>query len=234
MNDDNDKKDLVLRHIKGLLDSGRLMPGDRLPAERRLSVTLHVSRSYVREAYEALDKYGIATTFPQSGTVLADHSLFVLRNLLDNLLNVSSFDFLSLVKTRILLESEAVRQCALMRDEASIGILRTALEDFENNAGNESRVEKDLAYHLAIARSCRNQVIYSLLLIIVPDVLSYYRRLNVCAVPEEEIIREHRAIFEAIVKGDPDAAEASLKTHLAASLDFAEGYNELEIPRVGI
>ncbi len=44
--------DTVLKHIKDLLSSGRLEPGERLPAERRLAAQLNVSRAHVRTAFQ--------------------------------------------------------------------------------------------------------------------------------------------------------------------------------------
>ena len=41
---------LVAQHILSLMEAGRLLPGDHLPAERKLSADLSVSRAHVREA----------------------------------------------------------------------------------------------------------------------------------------------------------------------------------------
>ena len=40
----------VAGYIEGLVDSGKLQPGDRLPPERDLAETLHVGRGVIREA----------------------------------------------------------------------------------------------------------------------------------------------------------------------------------------
>ena len=47
--------DTVINHIRTLLDSGRLFPGDRLPAERKMSEQLGVSRAHVRTAFQKLE-----------------------------------------------------------------------------------------------------------------------------------------------------------------------------------
>ena len=96
---------LVAQHILSLMETGRLLPGDRLPAERKLSADLSVSRAHVRAAIQRLEFDGIVKTFPQSGTILTDHKASVLQNQLRNILDINSFDFYSLVQVRILLES---------------------------------------------------------------------------------------------------------------------------------
>ena len=42
----------VLKYIKNELYSGRLQPGERLPAERRLADMLGVGRAHVRAAFQ--------------------------------------------------------------------------------------------------------------------------------------------------------------------------------------
>ena len=45
----------VLKYIKEQLYSGRLQPGERLPAERRLAEKLGVGRAHVRTAFQKLE-----------------------------------------------------------------------------------------------------------------------------------------------------------------------------------
>ena len=148
----------VIRHIQSLIASGRLLPGDRLPAERKLSSEVGVSRAQVRSALERLEFYGVIKTFPQSGSVLAEHSPSVMINQISNMLEVESFDFYSLVTVRILLETEAIRLCALNRTEEDMSALNDALADFEAHVDTDLRDEKDLAFHIAIAKASHNPV----------------------------------------------------------------------------
>ena len=83
----------VIRYVQGMVADGRLLPGDRLPAERKISETLKVTRAQVRLALERLAFYGVIQTFPQSGSVLADHAPSVIVNQIGNMLEVESFDF---------------------------------------------------------------------------------------------------------------------------------------------
>ena len=52
----------VIDYVRGLLDSGRIQPGDRLPAERKLAEQLGVGRAQVRTAFQKLEFYGIVQT----------------------------------------------------------------------------------------------------------------------------------------------------------------------------
>ena len=150
--------DTVLKHIKDLLSSGRLEPGERLPAERRLAAQLNVSRAHVRTAFQKLEFYGIAKTFPQSGTVVAQEKMQVLNSMIIDALKIDRYDFSSLVDVRILLEIEAVKLCARNRTEEDLTNIEAALTECESFFNTEERVNKDFAYHQAVAQGGHNPV----------------------------------------------------------------------------
>lgn len=204
----------VIDHVRGLLDSGRIRPGDRLPAERRLAEQLGVGRAYVRTAFQKLEFYGIVRTFPQSGTVVANQTVQVLESLISDMLQIDNYDFSSLVRVRVLLEVEAIRLCAENRNDNDIALMKAALEDCDNSLETDRRVEKDFAYHQTIARSSHNPVIASLLLVITPDVLSYYFKYKVCDTPADIVRQEHHDMLRYIVEQKPDKAEEMLRKHL--------------------
>jgi len=228
---------LVALKILNMLEAGRLVPGDRLPAERKLALDVNVSRAHVRAALQKLEFYGIVKTWPQSGTVLAEHPVSVLKNQIRNILDNDCFDFYSLVQTRVLLEESAVRLCAHNRTEEDIDNLNAAFEDFVGHSDTDMRDEKDFAFHLAIARASHNPVLSSLLLIICPDVLKYYRLLGACTISVEQVTLEHRNLLDAIVAGDSDKAVQRIREHLKPITLFSEGYRTNEtvaIPRTRI
>ena len=224
----------VALHVLHLLESGALKPCDRLPAERKLAEDVGVSRAHVRGAIQRLEIYGIVKTYPQSGTVLADHTVTVLMNQIHNILEIDGFDFYSLVQVRILLEAEAIRLCAVNRDEADIVAIRAALDDYLAHFDTPLRDEKDFAYHLVIARASHNPVISSLLLTITPDVLKYYRSLGPCDNTPTNVAREHEAMLDCIVRCDPDGAEQCIRAHFKAISAFSGQYRDNHIPRTRI
>ena len=224
----------VALYILHLLETGALKPCDRLPAERKLAEEVGVSRAHVRGAIQRLEIYGIVKTYPQSGTVLADHTVSVLMNQIRNILEISSFDFHSLVQVRILLEAEAIRLCAMNRTEEDIAVIRAAYDDMVAHTDTPLRDEKDLAFHLIIARSSHNPVIASLLLSITPDVLKFYRNLGPCDNPPANVAREHAAMLDCIIRSDPDAAEQCIREHFKAISAFSEARRDNCIPRTRI
>ncbi|WP_461209288.1 aminotransferase-like domain-containing protein [Desulfocurvus sp. DL9XJH121] len=57
----------VEEHIRGLVESGGLMPGDRLPSLRALAARLSVSISTVSQAYVELERSGLIRSRQRSG-----------------------------------------------------------------------------------------------------------------------------------------------------------------------
>jgi len=216
----------VLKYIKEQLYSGRLQPGERLPAERRLAEKLGVGRAHVRAAFQKLEFYGIVQTFPQSGTVVARETMQVLERMITDALQIQPYDFASLVYVRELLETDAVKLCARNRTDEDLAVIEQALAACEESMYTDDRVSKDFAYHQALARGAHNPVIASLLLVITPDVLRYYQRYRVCSVPSEEVSFEHRELFRFVREQDETGVVGMLRQHLKSLREFSRTNNQ--------
>jgi len=64
--------DRVAEHVRQLIETGGLQPGDRLPGERDLARSLGVSRPTVRSGLKALEAMGVVLSRPGAGTFIAD------------------------------------------------------------------------------------------------------------------------------------------------------------------
>ena len=165
-------------------------------------------------------------TFPQSGTVVAQEKMQVLERMITDALQIEQYDFASLVYVRELLEIEAVKLCARNRTVEDLAAIEAALKECEEKFYTDERVSKDFAYHQALARGGHNPVIASLLLVITPDVLRYYQRYRVCAVPSEEVCFEHRELLRCVRERDEEGAAAVLHHHLRSLREFAATCND--------
>ena len=117
--------DKIIHRSKGLISSGQLNPGDRLPSERKLSEKLGVGRGHVREALQKLEFYGILRTLPQSGTVVAGLGVNALEGLINDVLELNNADFHSMVETRVILEINAARLAATGANKEELKRLKT-------------------------------------------------------------------------------------------------------------
>ena len=219
--------DVIIRQVKDLLSSGQLKPGDRLPPERKLSEKFGVGRTHVRDAIRKLEFYGILKTRPQSGTFVAGIGITALESLISDVLKMESSSFLSLVETRELLEMATISLACERRTAADLLQLETSLNSYLEKAHlNISAVEEDLMFHLTIAECSKNKVLKSLLLIIIPDIISNYSIFKVCDTITQKALEEHKLMFNYIQQGDCSAASSIMKEHLTGVMDFAKSLNQ--------
>jgi len=215
--------DVIIRQIKELLISGQLKPGDKLPPERKLSEKFGVGRTHVREAIQKLEFYGILKTKPQSGTYVAGIGISALEGLISDILKIDAYSFMSLVETRVLLETSAVALAAERRTEEDIEKLELSLNNYLAKAKQGIKaVDEDLMFHLTIAEVSKNQVLKSLLLIIIPDIITNYSVFKVCDTITDKALNEHTLLFQQIKEGNAAAVQATMKEHLQGVMDFAK------------
>jgi len=216
-------RDKIIHQIKSLITSGQLNAGDRLPPERKLAEKFGVGRSVVRDAIQKLEFYGIVKTQPQSGTIIAGLGIVALEGLITDVLNIENSDFHSLVETRVLLEVNAAGKAAERRTVDHIINLKKSFAAYEDQVKlGRNAVEEDLLFHLKIAEASGNKVLRSLMLIITPDIVKNFVKLNVCSDDRgETTLMEHQEILKHIIDQDVKAAEMAMKNHLQDILDFS-------------
>lgn len=206
----------VINYIKEAIESHELLPGDRLPAERKLGEELGVSRTVVRQSLQKLELYGIVKTLPQSGTFVSSFPKTQLDMLMHNAIEIGRYDFDSLMSVRVLLEAEALHLCALNHTEQDMENIVAAFAEFENNLDTDRRQETDFNFHLTISKGAHNPVIHSMLLSIIPDTLKYYQRWRLCRGSDHRTRQEHREIVEYISSRGkmPESARELIERHL--------------------
>ncbi|WP_370087981.1 FadR/GntR family transcriptional regulator [Ekhidna sp.] len=208
--------DKIIRQIRDLITSGQLKAGDRLPSERKLSEKLGVGRTHLRDALRKLEFYGILKTLPQSGTVVAGIGMAALEGLITDMLHVEGRDFKSLVETRVILETNIAQLAAEKRTDQDIIEIENALNAHRIKIDrNEDAVEEDLLFHLKLTEASKNSVLKSLMLIITPDIMQYFKKHNVCGEGRAQIaVEQHEQLLQYIVDKNPDKAAEAIKDHL--------------------
>jgi len=215
--------DIIINQIRELITSGQLQPDDKLPSERKLAERLGVGRIHVRNAIAKLEFYGILKTMPQSGTLVAGIGISALEGLITDVLRLEAKDFGDLVESRVLLETEAARLAAKRRSADDIIQMRKALDAYTDKVDNGGfAVEEDLLFHLKIAEAANNTVLKSLMLIITPDIVNNFTKLEVCK--DDRVysaLEEHKIILEHIINQESELAAQAMKEHLHDIIDYS-------------
>jgi DNA-binding FadR family transcriptional regulator len=174
-------QDAIIARLGQLIDQEQIRPGARLPPELTLARALRVSRSSIREAVSALVSYGLLTRRAGHGTyVTSGVGQLITRGLALRLtLDPQSFQYV--LEARQVLEGEFAYLAALRADVRDLEAIDHHLEAMRVHARNpEVSVKEDFAFHMAIARSAKNPVLF--------DVLNYLSDL---------VFRSHRAVTQS-------------------------------------
>lgn len=208
--------DKIIRKIRDSISSGQLKPGDRLPSERQLSEKLGVGRSHLREAIRKLEFYGILRTRPQSGTFVAGLGITALEGLITDMLDLQGKDFKSLVETRVILETNLAQLAAINRTDKDIISIENALKIHSQKIDlGEPALGEDFLFHLKIAEASKNSVLKSLMLIITPDIIHYFKKHDVCGEGRSNsAVEEHQLLLQHIIDRNPEKAGECIQHHL--------------------
>lgn len=222
-------QNVVICKIRDLIIAKNLERGDRLPSERMMSEKFGVKRNHIREAIKKLEFYGLLKSVSQSGTLLAI-GLRGFSGMIDEILSLESPSFNELVETRIPLELKTVALASLRRTDTDLKKIKNALSNFKEKIINgEDYLEEDLLFHLAIAKASKNSTLVSLMLLIIPPILTTYEKENVCEGDEVKAeIKKHEDIYLAIKLKDPELATEMMDKHFFKLFTYIK---ELEVKK---
>lgn len=199
--------------------AGEYSVGARLPSELNLAKAAGVSRPVVRRALARLRDGGLIRSRQGAGNFVVRHEA---RGALEfgPLRNIP--DVHRCLQFRAALESACARHAAALQDSAGLDEIGRAMETMEQAVANgAASVEPDFEFHLAIARATRNRFfVISLEALRAPVLfgINLTRSLSREPVAQrlEQVLAEHRRIYEAIRAADADAADIAMARHVEA------------------
>jgi len=211
----------VVEQLAERIRSGRVPVGEKLPTEAAIMGEFGVSRTVVREAISRLQASGLVETRHGIGTFsLGAGEAPGFRITAENVGTLQ--DVIAVLELRIGLETEAAALAAQRRTEANLKQMRLALDAVIEavDAGRDA-VASDFQFHLEIARATQNAHFTDLMSTLGSTIIPRARLPGEDAGVQHAYLRrvnaEHENILEAIASGDPDAARAAMRTHLANS-----------------
>ena len=112
----------IARRIQRAISTGKLEPGEKLPAERDLAKKLSVSRVSVREAYRSLAELGLLSVKrgAEGGAFISDVDHQPVTRSLSLMLRLGRTSHEELTEARVLLEPPIARLAALRANAEDI------------------------------------------------------------------------------------------------------------------
>lgn len=196
--------DAAYDQIRALVLSGDLAPGARL-GQVELAERLGISRTPVREALRRLSGESLVDFHPNRGFRVADLGLdAVLRRL----------------EVRSIVEPGIARLAAERRTAGDLLALRRSIAREERTRTAPAAHDASRDFHVALARATHNdelvRTLESLWLVEVGRRLLSRRSATQDWVAPD--VEDHRAIADAVERGDGEHAAALMAAHIGAAL----------------
>ena len=199
----------VMVRLAGLVNQGRLKPGDRLPSERALAERMRVSRATLREALRVMQLQGLITSRRGAGNFIAGGKPEELAEALHHLALQDIFEL------RLLIEPSIAALAAERANRHDLLRLESILQQQEQEVkARRIAGPTDGAFHSTLAEATHNrallQVGATLMKVISPS------RNETLQTPERArlSLASHRRIVEGIRAGDAVEARHAMEEHI--------------------
>ena len=191
----------ITARLRDAITCGRLMPNERL-IEADLAGQYRVNRAHIRTALAMLDQEGLVVREKNRGARVRA---------------ITDAEALEIAGTRLVLEVMVARQAAERASAAD----RKALREIESEmraavgAKDYSRFSQlNGTLHREIQRIAGNATASRILDTLKSHLVRLQYRVILLPGRPQSSLAEHRAIVDALCKGDADAAEAAMRRHL--------------------
>jgi len=184
----------------GIVD-GRLQPNERL-VEADLIAMLHASRSSVRTALVRLQHEGLVEHEPNRGAKV---------RLIDEQ------EAAEILESRMVLEGLAARYAAKNATKKDVVELREIIKQMRtslNNGDLFGASDLNARLHARLLEIAGHGTVSRLVATLSSQLVRFQYRTILSPGRAERSHNEHRAIVEAVAKGDSDAAERAVREHL--------------------
>ena len=185
--------------LKSAIDHGQLKPGDKL-TETMIAKHANISRTPVREALRRMLNEGIL-----------EHSG---RSLIVTQMNIEALSELCVV--RVKLEGLAARLAAERRSESDIIALETFIDMLEEAIQQDNFkdvVSNNHAFHFFIWEAAANNYLKNQLSTLRDTIVRLQASTLHSKKRQEDTLKEHKTIVEAIKNGDALLAERLTEEH---------------------
>lgn len=212
----------IANHVRELIASQQLHPGERLPAERDLARMLGVSRVPIREAMRTLAAQGLIEIRRGQGMYVATNAVDATVAQLTNALLKQRDLLAELFAVRRLLEPASAQWAAARRDPEEVARLQGLLAEMQAAADADPPDydvigDRDMQLHVTIAMASDNRVLVRIMQAMqdlhreqLETSLRYRDRL-------QSTLTDHERVIHAIAAGDPVEARTAMLDHLANS-----------------
>lgn len=221
--------DKIVTQLIDLITEGQLLPGEKLPSERRLTELFGVGRSSLREALNTLETLGFIEIQKRKGNFVKSMDSAMPLNPLKKIMQADQRRIVELYEVRRSIEQSSAREAAERRTEEDLVAIKNALDNFKTPSGELAfSWENEISFHLAIARASHNFLRLHTLKSIFDFAKEFLEPVLHGFICNDErittVMQQHEAIYEVIKAKDAEGARQMMREHLFGTnqrlLDF--------------
>ena len=215
----------MFAHLRELILSGSIKPGDRLASEREFALQLGVSRPVLREALRALAMIGVVEIRHGSGTIVRRPDVAVLGDFFAFVIAQHSGMGDDIMEARVAIECQAIRLACRRAGLSDIERLRAALDRVQATMDDAAEgAAADHAFHAALVRASKSETLTCLYGAMTDLLIRSHRQRRDLGQRFEDIkddvAKDHARLFDAIVARDEDRADVLLRRHFAIGDEY--------------
>ncbi|MFP5232520.1 MAG: FadR/GntR family transcriptional regulator [Acidobacteriota bacterium] len=205
----------VVNHIRSLLESGALQPGEKIPSERDFARSLKVSRASLRTGINYLAAMGVLKVRHGVGTFVADGPAEFDKASLSIMGALHGFQPWQMFEARLILESHLAGLAAeRSRPEHYTALSEEVVEMFAAIDCPSEYLVHDVLFHRIISQASGNPILAALMETVSSALYEDRRKTVEHSLDLRESAEMHRAIYRAIRAGKASEARRLMEQHL--------------------
>jgi GntR family transcriptional repressor for pyruvate dehydrogenase complex len=205
----------VVNHIRALIESGTLQPGDKIPPEREFARSLKISRASLRTGIGYMAAMGVMKIRHGVGTFVADGPPQFGTASLSLIGALHGFQSWQMFEARIILESHLAALAAERGKQEQFSALAEEVADmFASMSTPAEYLIHDLMFHRIVSQASGNPILAAIIETITSALYDTRRKTVERSTDMRESAEMHREIFRAIRARKPKDAHNLMEQHL--------------------
>lgn len=214
----------LIEYVESRVLDGTFELGDKLPPERELAQTLHISRSAIREGLRILEVIGVIYPLQGSGNYIANDYDQTLVQIVTMMFALEKMSDRELREYRYAIEFQALSLAVSNISKRDKLRLRQYLKGMEAGKDDAEKALNDKLIHRTIVEASGNRLVIANYLalnkILERQIVEARARVKARSKAEEKRFQKaHKDLVEAVCDGNVERCRAALDDHFAFVMD---------------
>jgi len=207
----------IAEQIRGAILAGELKIGEQLPPEKDFAKHFGVSKSSLREAYRALEAYGLLEIRQgmSGGAFIKKVDFATVKDSLVNYFFFQNPGLKNYTQIRTCIEPQVVKICATKITREDIEFLENNILDMEREVDGKRFISNlDIAFHRKLVDITENTIIS----LVVESIQTALINIKQIVHTDEQFLKMvcegHRKIVKALKEKNPEKASKAMLEHI--------------------